>query len=64
MIASGCRTTRDVAPRFETRNVEGLESISKLPNLARQMRVEGFSAVTIAGTLGENFLRVFQSACG
>jgi membrane dipeptidase len=50
--------------RFETRNVEGLESISKLPNLARQMRAEGFSAVTIAGTLGENFLRVFQSACG
>jgi hypothetical protein len=61
MIASGCRTTRDVAPRFETRNVEGLESIS---NLARQMRAEGFSAVTIAGTLGENFLRVFQSPCG
>lgn len=41
--------------RFETRNVQGLESITKLLDLARQMRAEGFTPATIEGTLGENF---------
>ncbi len=50
--------------RFETRNVQGLESITKLPDLARHMQAHGFTDATIAGTLGENFLRVFGAACG
>ena len=50
--------------RFETRNVRGLESITKFPDLAQQMRAQGLSAETIRGRLGENFLRVFGAACG
>ncbi len=43
---------------------DGLEDISKLPNLTRRLLDRGHSKDVIKKLLGENFLRVFREVCG
>jgi membrane dipeptidase len=42
----------------------GLDSIEKLPNLARGLVARGFSDREIRGVLGENWLRIFKKTWG
>ena len=39
---------------------EGIEDVSKLPNLTKGLADRGYSAEAIRKILGENFLRVFR----
>jgi membrane dipeptidase len=50
--------------RYETRHVEGLESIADLPQLTETLFRRGFGESAIRGILGGNFLRTFRSVCG
>jgi membrane dipeptidase len=50
--------------RFEHRYVEGLGSLAQLGRLKGHLTVRGVRPATVAGVLGENFLRVFKGACG
>ena len=43
---------------------EGLESISKLPNLTKGLAKRGYSEEEIRKILGANFLRLFAEVCG
>lgn len=44
--------------------VEGLDSVTHLPNLAKGLVARGYSDEEVQGILGENWLRVFRSAWG
>ena len=43
---------------------EGLENVSKFPNLTKALYEEGYSADEITKILGANALRVFKNICG
>jgi membrane dipeptidase len=43
---------------------EGLENVSKFPNLTKALYEEGYTADEITKILGTNALRVFKSVCG
>ena len=43
---------------------QGLENVSKFPNLTHALCVEGYSADEITKILGANALRVFREICG
>jgi len=51
-------------PRGTYDYAEGLETIDRLPNLARGLVARGYSDGEIRGILGENWLRVFERAWG
>jgi membrane dipeptidase len=48
----------------DTPYAEGIESVSKLPNLTRGLVAKGYSDEDIRKFLGENFLRVFKENWG
>lgn len=43
---------------------EGLETVSRLPNLTKGLARRGYSAEEIEKILGGNFLRLFAQVCG
>ena len=43
---------------------QGLENVSKFPNLTKALCAEGYSAEEITKILGANALRVFKAICG
>ena len=42
----------------------GLENVSKLPNITRELVCRGYSDATIKKILGGNFIRVFRQISG
>lgn len=42
---------------------QGLEDVSRLPNLTKELVVRGYSQKDVEGILGHNFLRIIEQVC-
>ena len=52
------------ADKLGTGNLDGFDDYRDFPNITRGLVARGYRDQQIRGILGENFLRVFETACG
>lgn len=62
-LKAGFRPDRDRIEEVVS-NLDGFDGYRDFPNVTRGLVKRGYSDDQIRGILGQNFLRVFEEACG